>query len=371
VRVCLDIQAAVAQRAGIGRYARALARHLPSAPGVSELALAYFDFRRRALPFPAPGATARPIRWCPGRLARLSWRTLSWPPFNLLAGRADVYHFPNFVLPPLSGGRTVITIHDLSFLRFPEFAEERNRAYLAARIADSVARADAVITDCAGIASEVVATLKLSPDRVFPVPLGVEPEFCPPPAGRTADTLRRLGVDGPYLLTVGTLEPRKNIPFLVDVFERLPSFDGALVIAGMRGWKTGPILARIGSSPLARRIRLLEFVREEDLPSLYAGAAVFVCASFYEGFGLPPLEAMACGVPVVSSTGGSLAEVLGDGAVLLDTFDADRWAAAVSALLSDSALRGRMIELGRRRAATYTWEETARRTARVYQEALA
>jgi alpha-1,3-rhamnosyl/mannosyltransferase len=261
-------------------------------------------------------------------------------------------------------------VHDLSFLRFPQFAEERNRRYLSARIRDTVARADAVIADSQSGAAEIVEDLGVPADRVVPIHLGIGPEFRRPSPEYVVHVLRRLAIDRPYLLTVGTVEPRKNLPFLVEVFERLTAFDGLLVIAGACGWKYEPILARMRRSPRADSIRYLEYADEADLPSLYAGAAVFLCASFYEGFGFPPLEAMACGTPVVSSPGGSLAEMLGDAAVLPDTFDAGRWTTEIELLLSDTDRRAQLIEAGAGRAASYTWDETARRTADLYRRVL-
>ena len=175
----------------------------------------------------------------------------------------------------------------------------------------------------------------------------------------------------PLLLYVGRVAEEKNIPFLIDVFEQLTDFDGRLVIAGMRGWKYEPILERIRTSTRADRIQFLEYVADADLPALYGGADLFVFPSHYEGFGLPPLEAMACGTPAVSSSGGSLAEVLGDDAVVLDTFDIERWTAEIRQVLSDTGRRDRLAEAGRRRAAGYTWDRTAGETWKVYERVLA
>jgi glycosyltransferase involved in cell wall biosynthesis len=262
----------------------------------------------------------------------------------------------------------VVTIHDTSFLRFPEFAEPRNLRYLTARIRETAARADAVITDSRFSAGEIRERLPVQPERLFPIHLGVSPAFCSEPSPTVDETLRALQLTRPYLLTVGTLEPRKNIPFLIEVFERMTGFDGTWVLAGMRGWKYEPILERIIRSPRSDRIRLLDYVSDAQLPALYAGAELFLFASVYEGFGLPPLEAMACGTPVIASRRGAMPEVLGPAAVLLDAFDADLWAERAGRLLADPAERAERIERGCRRAAQYTWRETARRTWEVYRE---
>jgi glycosyltransferase involved in cell wall biosynthesis len=326
MKICVDIQPAIAQRAGVGRYTQCLVEHLGPLLEGDSLRLFYFDFRRRGLPFPVPGATFHALHWCPGRLAQWSWKTLSWPPFDRFYVDADVYHFPNFILPPLRRGAAVVTVHDMSFLRFPRFAENRNRRYLTGRIRDTVRRADAVITDSQFSAGEIRALIESSMTRIVPIYPGIGDGFRAPEPESVRAEAHRLGLTRPYLLTVGTLEPRKNIPFLVEVFERLSGYDGDLVIAGMPGWKVAPILERMATSRRAGRIRYLRYVDGAVLPALYAGADLFLTASVYEGFGFPPLEAMACGTPVISSRGGSLPEVLGDGALVVDGYEADAWA---------------------------------------------
>ena len=368
MRVCVDIQSAVGQCAGIGRYTRTLVQHLAATAGHDELELFYFDFRRRGLAFDPGGARPHPVRWCPGAAMQKLWKLADAPPFEWLAGRADVYHFPNFAIPPGRAGKRVVTIHDVSFVRHPEFTEARNLAYLNATIGRTLRRADAILTISRFSAGEIVHNLHAPPDRVHAIHLAVSPLFQPAPPDRIARVRRMFGLDTrPYLLTVSTLEPRKNIPFLAEVFERMPWFDGSLVIAGPHGWKHAPILERLRASPRADAIRNIRFVPDDDLPALYSGAALFAFPSFYEGFGLPPLEAMACGTPVVSSAGGSLPEVLGEAATILDTFDAGRWAEAIRSILDDGARRAALAEAGRRQAARYTWSATAAATWALYR----
>jgi glycosyltransferase involved in cell wall biosynthesis len=368
MRICIDIQPAVAQRAGVGRYTKYLVEHLGEFTADDSLSFFYFDFRGRGLSFQVPNAHPHPCRWIPGRFIQQSWKRLNWPPFDWFSGKADLFHFPNFIIPPVSSGRKVVTIHDMSFLRFPQFAEEKNLRYLTSVIHKTVARADAIITDSKFSADEIADCLHIAPDRIFPVHLGVAPE-CHQATPEAVSSLRqRLGLERPYLLTVGTLEPRKNIPFLIDVFEQLKGFDGDLVVAGMRGWKYEPILARMQNSPLAGRIRYLEYVNDLDLPALYTGASLFITTSFYEGFGLPPLEAMACGTPVISSTGGSLAEVVGSGGITLDEFDAARWADTLAGVLTDPSYHARCSQQGSAHVSRFDWRETARQTFNVYRK---
>ena len=367
--ICVDVQPAVAQRTGIGRYTRRLVEHLaPLVDGTPDrLRLFYFDFRGHADAPRCPGAQRRAVAWCPGRGAQWAWKTLGWPPADLFAGPADLYHFTNFVIPPLRRGRAVVTIHDASFIRFPEFAEARNLAYLRRRIHDTVRRAAAILTLSRHAAGEIEALLPEARGRVFPVPLAVDSAFARPPEPALSATLTRLGVRRPYLLTVGTIEPRKNHALLLDAFEQVRRFDGDLVIAGMPGWRCDPIFERMRTSPAAARIRYLRFVADADLPALYAGAELLVFPSHYEGFGLPPLEAMACGTPVLSSCGGALAETLEGGARLLDGAPAGRWAEEIDALTADSGARAALVEAGCLHAGRFSWAATARGTLDVYR----
>lgn len=371
MRICVDIQAAVSQRAGVGRYTRNLVEHLgPQARPDDELRLFYFDFRRRGLDFACAGAHPTPVRWIPGQYVQQAWKRLHWPPFNWFAGAADLTHFPNFTIPPLTRGKAVVTIHDMSFVRFPEFAEARNLRYLTAVIHDTARRADAIITDSEFSKQEIIECLGVPPGRVYAIPLGISRDYVRPEPARIGTARRELGLQRPYLLTVGTVEPRKNLPFMIEVFEKLEGFEGDLVIAGMPGWKFEPILERMRLSPRRDRIRYLKYIPDGLLPALYAGAELFLTTSFYEGFGFPPLEAMACGTPAVSSAGGSLAEVLGDAALVIPGYETATWTRAIQGLLADPARRARYAAQAPTQAARYTWEETARKTWAVYREVL-
>ncbi|MFH0907466.1 MAG: glycosyltransferase family 1 protein [bacterium] len=368
MKVCIDIQSAIAQRAGVGRYTKMLVEHLGSLRGTDEISLFYFDFKRQGIPFHVSGVSQRAVRWVPGRFVQKAWKTIGWPPFDAFSGPADVFHFPNFIRPPLARGKSVVTIHDVAFLRYPETIEAANYRYLTSQIRQTVDRADAIITVSQFTADEVAELLGVPAQKLFPITSGLDQSFQRP--GQDALTLmrRELDIERPYLLTVGTLEPRKNIGFLLDVFEKLDGFDGDLVIAGMRGWKYEPLLERMRNSPKAARIKYVEYVDEQLLPALYAGASLFVLPSLYEGFGFTPLEAMQNETPVISSAAGSLPEVLGNNtAVIVKEPTVDAWTSAIQSLLTDTARRQACIRQGLRHVRQFTWAETALKTWDVYR----
>lgn len=364
MEVCIDIQASVTQRAGVGRYTKTLVEHLAPAAGEDLLSLFYFDFLRRGSPVDATNARIRSVRWCPGRIAQKAWSFAGWPPFDFYAGRADLYHFPNFVLPPLRHGRSVVTIHDVAFLRMPETVEERNLRYLKGRIVDTANRCDAIVTVSEFSAAEIATLLNVDPGKIHAVYEGVAPAFRKQDQAVVEAAKLRFGITGSYVLFVGTVEPRKNIPFLIETFEKMTDYRGRIVIAGSPGWKCEPIFERMRTSSRAKDILCINYVTDEHLPALYAGADLFMFPSLYEGFGLPPLEAMACGTPVLASNAGSLPEVLGNAACIPDGFDSGKWAEAAMSAIGSADLSRKGIE----HAAKFTWQETAARTWEIYRK---
>jgi len=367
MKICIDIQTALNQPTGVGHYTMELAKHIAAILETDELILFYFDFIKKKPIINNNNVTLKTIRCFPERVIRRFWRYLKWPPFNLLAGPANIYHFPNFILPPLKHGKSVVTIHDLSFLRFPEFAPTRYARYLSSIVKETVTRADAIITDSMFSKDEIEQLLHVDADRLYPIYPGISSRFQALDKETIKPILSKLNLDRPYILTISTIEPRKNIPFLISIFERLLGFDGNLVIAGKLGWKYEPILERIHTSSRTDDILYLNYVEDKDLPALYSGAELFVFTSHYEGFGLPPLEAMACGVPVVASSGGSLGEVLGEGAYVIQNFDLNTWTEAIQNILFSSDLRNKQITKGYNRAGNYTWYNSASQVLQLYK----
>lgn len=352
LRVAYDAGPLLTVRTGVGRYARELAEML-KAMGVD---LAYYAVAARGR---AEGVSVK--RWrVPARVVQTAWRRFDRPAITSLTGPVDVVHATNFVLPALGGVPGVVTVHDLSFYRDDTFpGGERLRDL----VPWSVRRAAAVLTPTEAVKAEVCAAFDLDPGRVHATAEGVSPVFFG--ATRLGDeALARLGVAPPYAVAVGTIEPRKNLPRLLRAWDavRRGREEWTLVLAGPRGWGAG--------LPETPGTILLGWVGDATLPGLLAGAAAFCYPSLYEGFGLPPLEAMAAGTAALVGDYPAAAEVVGDAALVVDAADVEAIADGLRRLMDDPGLRDGLARAGRARAAGFTWARTAMETRAAYQVAL-
>ena len=354
--------------AGIARYAVRLADALARLGGPER----YIVLRGARAGTTRPGHAELLQRraWTPPHHRLERW-TL---PLELVASipRPDLLHSVDHVAPAWGPWRSVVTLHDLAFLLFPETHTPASRAYYAAT-GESARRAERVIAVSQRTASDAIRLLGVDPVRVRVVPGAAAPGYAPRPREHLVELAARLGFETtrPYVLFVGTLEPRKNVPLLLEAFGLLRShFEAQLLLVGARGWLDEPIFAAHARSGVGDAARFLGPLSEEDLAVLYSHAGVFVLPSLYEGFGLPVLEAMACGAPVVCSNAGPLPEVAGDAAVLLPPEAPERWAQSMEAILSNQRLADALRTKGFARAAAYSWDRAAQATRDVYREAL-
>jgi len=389
LRIGIDYTSALRQAAGIGRYTRELVRAVLALKNGHRFALFAAAgglpeerWREQGEGLRLLGGQALDICTVPVTddwLARI-WHRLRVPiPVELAIGPIDVFYSPDFTLPPTRRSTgNLLTVHDLSFIHHPEAFVPRLRQYLERVVPRSIERADRVLADSEHTRSDLMALFNVPGAKVRVITPGVDSRFHPPEKDQPVETRRhpiarkanRLPAsvrgrydiaDVPYALSVGTLQPRKNYVRLIRAFARMRERvkdDIQLLIGGGHGWLFEPILEEASKHEW---VNLLGFVEEEDLPALYRGAALFAFPSLYEGFGLPVLEAMASGVPVVCSDSSSLPEVAGDGALLIDPLDVDGLGSAMARIWEDDGLRAAMINRGLAQAAGFSWHTSARK----------
>jgi glycosyltransferase involved in cell wall biosynthesis len=370
--IYFDISAAVHRRAGLGRYADSLARALLPLLG-DELA---FFYNREAGIEPLTG-----LKGVPAAIVNLGykpWRMLVWLGqvgrlgFNRLVPGVELFHATEHLLLPLRGVPTVLTVHDLIFRRYPAHHKRLNRWYLNATMPLFCRRAGHIISVSEQSKRDVIEAYGIPPERITVIYEAADPRFCPQPAETVAAARARYGLPDRYLLFVGTIEPRKNLGRVLTAFERLHAegLTDALVIVGKRGWLYDDFFARLEGSPAKLAVIFPGFVPDADLPAVYAGAQALAFPSEFEGFGLPVLEAMACGAPVVCSNTSSLPEVTGDAAVLIDPLNVDALTEALRRVLSEPSLAADLRGRGLAQAARFSWDRAAKETLAVYRRVM-
>ncbi|MFQ3568063.1 MAG: glycosyltransferase family 1 protein [Aggregatilineales bacterium] len=371
-RIGIDYTPAQEQGGGIGRYVRQLVTALARLDQTNEYRLFVAGTSESTLP-PAPGSN---FEWAAvpvsaRNFARL-WHRLHLPlPVELFTGHVDLYHATDFVLPPLlASTRSLLTVHDLSFVRVPEATSPRLKAYLDRVVPRSVHRADHVLADSQATKDDLVALYAVPPHKITVLLSGVDPRFKPVNDPETlADVRQKYFLpERPYILSVGTVQPRKNYGRLIEALARLRAAGRSidLVIVGGRGWLEDPIYAAIQRAAVHDYVHFTGFADDADLPALYSAAACVAVPSLYEGFGLPVLEAMACGTPVVTSNVSSLPEVAGDAALTVPPTDLDALTSALERLLDDESLRSALIGRGLERIKFFTWERAAQQLLEIY-----
>ncbi len=371
-RILLDVTSALKQKAGIGRYTRGLVQALSK--DYPELPITLVATRDAPAP---PEDWAYPLRRLPftERQAVILWQRLRVPlPADWLLRQGALFHSPDFVLPPLQKTPGIVTVHDLSFMVYPQYAVPGLEFYLRGAVPRSVRRARLVLADSHHTRKDLMHFWDTPDEKIHVLYPGLSSRFR---RITDEDVLTRVRhqyhLPDHFILSVGRLEPRKNFSGLISAFSRFKEHSRAphhLVIAGGKGWLYEPIFEAAERSPYRDHIHFPGFVDDPDLPALYSLADVFTYPSFYEGFGFPPLEAMACGVPVISADNSSLPEVVGAAGILLPAEDTEAWAEALERVVDDATLGAELVERGRRQVARFTWEKTVARLVTIYHSVL-
>lgn len=309
----------------------------------------------------------------PKKLYRLLSVMLPVPYSAFFGKKSDITHFFNYIIPPGVKGKAVVTVHDMVYKAFPETVRGRTRFMLDAGLKKSLRRADIVVTDSEFSRSEIVKYFPWCEKKLRVVPCGVDTEKFRPcdDKQKIADVKASLGIEGEYFLYLGTIEPRKNLERLITAYSAFSKKIGdppKLVLAGGKGWLYDGIFARVKALGLENSVIFTKYVPSGDMNALMCGALAFVFPSLYEGFGMPPLEAMACGVPVLVSGEASLPEVTGDCAVIVDPYDVKSIANGLYRLYRDEDLRRDLGRQGLERAKEFSWERSARMLYNIYKE---
>ncbi len=371
----IDITSAITQGGGIGRYTRELTQALVKAKAPYQYR--FFSAKQPVeIPVADPVPTAVHTSYHPAPLNerwlyRL-WYRLRLPlPIQWVTGKLDLFHSPDFVLPPVSGNiPTLLTVHDLSFAHYPEVFPAPLVDYLNNVVPWSIERTTHILADSQATRDDLINIWHVSPDKITVLYCGVHQRFQPVTEKKQLTAVRQkydLG-DTPYILNVGTIQPRKNYQMLIKAFVPVAKKQPHnLVFAGGKGWLYDEMMAEVEKQGLNGRVHFIGFVDDADLPTLYSAASLLTFPSLYEGFGLPLLEAMACGVPVISSNASSLPEVVGDSGILLSPHDQEAWTDTLLQILSDPLRRAQMVADGYRQARQFNWQKSTKQLLIIYK----
>ena len=361
-------------KTGVGHYTFELARSLALASPTDQLEIVSpFSF------FPGDHSEDPSDGWPPNlRLTQVkvnvwarNWWTIGLPRY-IKRRSLDLFHGTNFDIPLWKRCPAILTIHDLSDFLYPETHEPRGVWRARRRLPFMARTATQIVTHSESVRREVIEHLQVSREKVIAIPAAARSVFRPLPPDQTIETRKRLGVEDEFLLFVGTIEPRKNLIVLLNAYRELLSateLHPQLVIAGKKGWLTDSLFSSLRELGIEERVLFTGYLSDNDLCALYSSCRVFIYPSKYEGFGLPPLEAMACGAPVIASSIPSIREVTGETARLVATAGSDDLAHAIVTLLRDENERQRLSVAGFKRAQQFSWNRTAQLMLGVYHQA--
>ena len=366
MRIAFDAYQALFQSGGIARYARGLISAIAEIQKNDHFMLFYNRFCEKGKPWKPPYGNSRIKQvFVPRRLLQGAWETLKWPPAEFFCGSIDLFHGLHFVLPPVRNARRVLTVHDLTYLKYPEYFSNRNLNDHGYRreLPRGLKLADAVIAVSQKTQEDLIELMKFPEERIRVIYEGVDSHFFNHVEGKEAAAIRALyDLSIPYMVfLIGTPEPRKNLMKTVTAARQAAPHLKLVLIGPQK-----PLKSLLNGD--FHNIKFTGIVQEEHLPALLSGAQISLYPSLYEGFGLPVLESMACGVPVITSRTGSLPEVAGDAALLVDPEDVGEIAGAISELINDDVLQNRLKTAGKKRAAEFTWQKAAEETLSLYRE---
>lgn len=373
MRIAIDYRSALSQRVGVGRYTHNLVRGLSRLDKENDYLLFSFllkGYRKKTLLASPPGPNftlkSAPI---PTKMTRF-WANRLSIPVEKLIGQCDVVHFPEPYPFKSRSGRVIVTVHDVSFALMPQFFTKETRDTFTKQMEIVVRRADEIIAVSEQTKIDLMNIYGLDGGKIHVILHGVEESFEPLDEGKKLEEIRaRFGLPDRFVLQVGTLEPRKNHRRLLEAYRLMCMRHGeeyGLVVCGKRGWLYDDLIQAAERPELRDRVVFTDYVEDKELPSIYNLSSAVVYPSLYEGFGLPILEAMACGKPLLTSNRGAMAEVAGDAALLVDPENVEEMAEGLHRLLCDEPLRERLARAGRERAQEFTWERAARATLDVY-----
>ncbi|MBI4621316.1 MAG: glycosyltransferase family 4 protein [Desulfobacterales bacterium] len=366
MKIAIDAYHTLYPSGGIARYSRGLITALLEAAPREEMVLFVNRFRGKGRLWnpEMENISTREIL-LPRQLLQGIWDMIEWPPIEFFTGAIDIFHGLHFVLPPAKKAKKVLTVHDLTYLRFPHYFTNRdlNERGYRHELPGGLAKADAVIAVSSRTRDDLVELMKIPEDRIRVIHEGVDSLFLAFTEDEKSAALRRqYDLNSSYFIfLVGTPEPRKNLKRTVDAVMKA-SPDMPLVMVG----PPEPLRKLLGQA--TGKLLFPGIVPDDHLPALLSGALISLYPSLYEGFGLPVLESMACGVPVITSNRGSLPEIAGGAAILVDPEDVDSISGAISGLMKDESLQNHLKVMGKKRASEFTWQKTAKETLSLYRE---
>ncbi|GMR19027.1 MAG: glycosyltransferase family 1 protein [Patescibacteria group bacterium] len=375
MKIGIDAQTLIKRSAGVTYYTQGLLEEIFKQDKKNRYDLMFFGRKPEHMLGKGSSFTYKYQRFFPYKFFRYAtYAGLGVPllPLEAFFGRHDIYFFPDFVEYPHWTGKSVVVIHDLSFLKVPQYVAKFNEIFLRRFVSVSAKRADHLIANSEYTKQDIVNTYKISEDRVTVAYPGVDrKKFKPASKPQIEKVKEKYGLEKPFILYLGTLEPRKNIVSILKAYANLESRgDFNLVLAGKKGWMYNEIFRQVEDLGIEEDVIFTGFVPDEDKPVLLSAAEVFVYPSFFEGFGMPVVEAQACGTPVVTSNTTSLPEAAGGAALLVDPHQVDGLKGAVERLLSAAELRENLSAKGLENAKRFRWDESAGKVLNVFNSLL-